>query len=299
MGREPPAGGRGLSEEAESTASTPAVVRPCPAGFARGERPPGERSRYPPPAWRPPGGGVSSLNGGLEATDPRRGDRQQRLPRRGRAPRLAAIPILVVSAALRHAPGRSSAARSSARWCCCTAAPRSTTRCRGTRAKQVFGAARPRRDLPADRRLLHAVRARRAARAVGLVAARRDLGARDPGRRLQDALRAALPARLDGRLPAMGWMAVFACRPLMASVAPAGIALLVAGGLCYTLGIVFYALEAAALRPPRLAPVRARRDRLPLLRGPRLRVSRDEVPAARLPHNHPPWTPPGTTSTSW
>ncbi len=39
----------------------------------------------------------------------------------------------------------------------------------------------------------------------------------------------------------MGWMAVFACRPLMNTVAPAGIALLVAGGLCYTLGIVFYA----------------------------------------------------------
>jgi hemolysin III len=39
----------------------------------------------------------------------------------------------------------------------------------------------------------------------------------------------------------MGWLVVVAYRPLLDAVAPAGIALLVAGGLCYTLGIVFYA----------------------------------------------------------
>ena len=39
----------------------------------------------------------------------------------------------------------------------------------------------------------------------------------------------------------MGWLVVVAYRPLLDSVAPAGIALLVAGGLCYTLGVVFYA----------------------------------------------------------
>ena len=39
----------------------------------------------------------------------------------------------------------------------------------------------------------------------------------------------------------MGWLVVVAYRPLLESVAPAGIALLVAGGLCYTLGVVFYA----------------------------------------------------------
>lgn len=39
----------------------------------------------------------------------------------------------------------------------------------------------------------------------------------------------------------MGWLVVVAYRPLVHSVAPAGIALLAAGGLCYTLGVVFYA----------------------------------------------------------
>jgi hemolysin III len=39
----------------------------------------------------------------------------------------------------------------------------------------------------------------------------------------------------------MGWLVVVAYRPLLDAVAPAGVALLVAGGLCYTLGVVFYA----------------------------------------------------------
>jgi hemolysin III len=39
----------------------------------------------------------------------------------------------------------------------------------------------------------------------------------------------------------MGWLVVVAYRPLLESVAPAGIALLLAGGLCYSLGVVFYA----------------------------------------------------------
>lgn len=38
----------------------------------------------------------------------------------------------------------------------------------------------------------------------------------------------------------MGWLAVFMIAPLRASLAPAGLWLLVAGGLCYTLGTVFY-----------------------------------------------------------
>ena len=38
----------------------------------------------------------------------------------------------------------------------------------------------------------------------------------------------------------MGWCVVVAIRPLLHSVAPAGIELLVAGGLAYTLGLVFY-----------------------------------------------------------
>lgn len=42
---------------------------------------------------------------------------------------------------------------------------------------------------------------------------------------------------------AMGWVIVFAFSPLVKALAPAGIALLVAGGLCYTLGLIFYRLK--------------------------------------------------------
>jgi hemolysin III len=38
----------------------------------------------------------------------------------------------------------------------------------------------------------------------------------------------------------MGWVIVAAVKPLLNAVAPAGIALMVAGGLAYTLGVVFY-----------------------------------------------------------
>jgi hemolysin III len=39
---------------------------------------------------------------------------------------------------------------------------------------------------------------------------------------------------------AMGWLAVFAIKPMVESIAPGGLALLLAGGLCYTLGCAFY-----------------------------------------------------------
>ena len=39
---------------------------------------------------------------------------------------------------------------------------------------------------------------------------------------------------------AMGWMVLLATKPLLVAVAPAGLWLLFAGGLCYTLGSVFY-----------------------------------------------------------
>jgi hemolysin III len=39
----------------------------------------------------------------------------------------------------------------------------------------------------------------------------------------------------------MGWIAIFAIQPLSQSLGPAGTTLLVAGGLVYTTGIVFYA----------------------------------------------------------
>jgi hemolysin III len=41
----------------------------------------------------------------------------------------------------------------------------------------------------------------------------------------------------------MGWMAVLSIRPLAANLAPAGLWLLVAGGLAYTVGTAFYVLE--------------------------------------------------------
>lgn len=48
--------------------------------------------------------------------------------------------------------------------------------------------------------------------------------------------------RLMTALPyiAMGWTAVVAIRPLVESVAPGGLGLLLGGGLAYTLGAVFY-----------------------------------------------------------
>jgi hemolysin III len=39
----------------------------------------------------------------------------------------------------------------------------------------------------------------------------------------------------------MGWLIVIAAKPLLSTVAPGGLLLLVGGGLAYTLGVVFYA----------------------------------------------------------
>jgi len=58
----------------------------------------------------------------------------------------------------------------------------------------------------------------------------------------------ALKGTFGNRLPilstivylGMGWLAILALRPLTLHVAPRGIAWLVAGGLFYTLGVVFY-----------------------------------------------------------
>lgn len=38
----------------------------------------------------------------------------------------------------------------------------------------------------------------------------------------------------------MGWLGIVAIKPLMANIEPAGLWLLFAGGLCYTLGVPFY-----------------------------------------------------------
>lgn len=49
------------------------------------------------------------------------------------------------------------------------------------------------------------------------------------------------PALSTGLYLAMGWLVVIAIRPLWTRVPGDGIALLVAGGLAYTLGVIFYA----------------------------------------------------------
>ena len=41
----------------------------------------------------------------------------------------------------------------------------------------------------------------------------------------------------------MGWLAVIAIKPLIAALTPAGFAWLAAGGVFYTVGIIFYALD--------------------------------------------------------
>jgi hemolysin III len=39
----------------------------------------------------------------------------------------------------------------------------------------------------------------------------------------------------------MGWMGVMAIKPMISALPPSGLALLVAGGLAYTIGVIFYA----------------------------------------------------------
>ncbi|HEY4733541.1 MAG TPA: hemolysin III family protein [Gemmatimonadaceae bacterium] len=57
---------------------------------------------------------------------------------------------------------------------------------------------------------------------------------------LKSTFGARLPALSTAVYLGMGWLAIIALRPLMLHVAPRGLAWLVAGGLFYTLGVVFY-----------------------------------------------------------
>ncbi|NTU70434.1 MAG: hemolysin III family protein [Coriobacteriia bacterium] len=41
----------------------------------------------------------------------------------------------------------------------------------------------------------------------------------------------------------MGWAVIFTIKPLIAALEPAGLWLLIAGGLCYTVGTIFYVLK--------------------------------------------------------
>lgn len=51
------------------------------------------------------------------------------------------------------------------------------------------------------------------------------------------------PAFSTGLYLAMGWLAVIAAEPLVGRLAPGGLAWLAAGGLAYTLGVVFFVLD--------------------------------------------------------
>ena len=52
------------------------------------------------------------------------------------------------------------------------------------------------------------------------------------------------PVWSTGLYLVMGWLAVIAVKPMLASIATPGIVLLAAGGLCYTLGVAFFALDS-------------------------------------------------------
>jgi hemolysin III len=52
------------------------------------------------------------------------------------------------------------------------------------------------------------------------------------------------PILSTGLYLAMGWLAVVAAKPLLAHVATGGLVLLAAGGLAYTVGVVFFALDS-------------------------------------------------------
>ena len=44
----------------------------------------------------------------------------------------------------------------------------------------------------------------------------------------------------------LGWLAAIAIQPMLASVAPGGLILLVVGGLFYSLGVIFYVWKTLA-----------------------------------------------------
>jgi len=52
------------------------------------------------------------------------------------------------------------------------------------------------------------------------------------------------PVWSTGLYVVMGWLVLIAAKPLLASIAPPGLILLAAGGLAYTLGVVFFTLDS-------------------------------------------------------
>nr|WP_198358906.1 hemolysin III family protein [Noviherbaspirillum autotrophicum] len=56
--------------------------------------------------------------------------------------------------------------------------------------------------------------------------------------------KAAHPVLSTGLYLVMGWLVVVAAVPMAKSIAPTGALLVIAGGLCYTVGVVFFALDS-------------------------------------------------------
>ena len=70
---------------------------------------------------------------------------------------------------------------------------------------------------------------------------------------------------------AQGWACVFALPPLIEALSATALALLLIGGVLYTVGVVFHLVAAPALPQRHLARLRAGRLGLPLRRRARRR----------------------------
>jgi len=84
----------------------------------------------------------------------------------------------------------------------------------------------------------------------------------------------------------MGWMIVVAMDPLLDALPDTGFDWLLAGGILYTAGIIFYVLDHWHKWAWHLAPVRARRQRLSLCLDTALCLIHEQGPAIdRLTHD--------------
>ncbi len=148
---------------------------------------------------------------------------------------------LTISAALSNlAPPRRwrSASTPPGSWRC--SAPRRPTTCVPSAAEMAPAPGRPRHHLPDDRRHLHAARHARRHRhfAFGLLAGIWLVAAAGA------AVKLTLPGRFD-RLAialylALGWSGIMAYESVIAALSPPALWLLGAGGLLYSLGVIFH-----------------------------------------------------------
>jgi hemolysin III len=80
------------------------------------------------------------------------------------------------------------------------------------------------------------------------------------------------PLWSTGLYVAMGWVALVAVQPMIKHIGPEGLALIVAGGVAYTVGAIFFSAGwAIPLCPLHLASLRPGRKCLPLRRGSAVR----------------------------